>query len=95
MNSGPGGGYFAWLRLADAYKPRGDAFAAFLRHHQKRFGVSMLHGPRCAAAEEGILEKTLDPARFAHCFRVSWAFYEPAELAEGVRRLRAAWEAFL
>lgn len=58
--------------------PAGESSRA-LREAAKDFGVGFTPGPRCA------IEADLD-----RCLRLSFAFYEPDEIREGVRRLARA-----
>lgn len=70
----PDGGYFVWGRL-----PRPIDTAALLDPCRADHGVGFTPGPRCA------LERDL-----SDCLRLSFAFYDEAELDEAVRRLAAA-----
>lgn len=59
--------------------------------------VSFLPGRNCragpgVAADEEIANEDED---FSNAIRCSFAFYEPEELAEGVRRLRAGYDDYM
>lgn len=87
----PSGGYFGWLRLTDGTDTgKWREFCLDEKSgNEQKYMVGFLHGDRCKVDLEG-----LDTKRFSSYFRVSWAFYEAAELREGVRRLFASWRDF-
>ena len=73
----PSGGFFVWVRL-----PAGVSATALLPVAEQRHGVAFLPGPVCAPdAEEGAYDGYV---------RLCFAWHEPEELREGVRRLAAA-----
>ena len=74
----PTGGYFVWLGL-----PIGLDLAKF-EAAAAECGVAFTAGHRCSATDEPA-DNTVD-----RHIRLSFAFYEPEELAMGVQRLRQA-----
>lgn len=70
----PAGGYFVWGRL-----PQIADTTALLDHCRTEFGVGFTPGPRCA------IERDLSAF-----LRLSFAFYDEAELDQAVRRLADA-----
>lgn len=77
--SGPEGGYFAWY---DISRYRNARSLERLKSDLAATGVACLHGPRCAT-DPGLED-------LASFIRISWAFYEAAELETAVQRLARA-----
>ncbi|KAK4531267.1 hypothetical protein CCYA_CCYA07G2124 [Cyanidiococcus yangmingshanensis] len=76
----PQGGFFVWLRLPEQI----DA-ASFLDYSVREHGVSFFEGARF----------TSNSAHHRHAIRLCFAWLEPAELAEGAKRLVEALHAYL
>jgi 2-aminoadipate transaminase len=70
----PEGGYFVWGRL-----PEGTDTAELLAHAREAHGVGFTPGQRCAVARD-----------LSTCLRMSFSFYDEAELEEAVRRIAAS-----
>ena len=70
----PGGGYFVWLDLGE-----GCDTQELLASCRAEYGVAFTAGARCA------IERDL-----SSCLRLSFSFYEVAEIERGVRALAQA-----
>lgn len=70
----PSGGYFVWVDFG-----AGADTTALDERGRERFGVGLTPGRRCAVGRD-----------LSSCARLSFSFYDPAELDEAVRRLARA-----